>query len=654
MQKTFLSLLNHLLQLLSRYRWRLFWGIYGFGFAVYFLGCGRGLLASLYQSFALFTLNINPAEDAACNTWLYVAGLLAALYTTTSVIQLIARRFIQRQQVAAASRQPYILVCGLGEHSAAYIDSERAVNPAIEIIVIEQQPDNPRIARCREQGVAVRVGDARDVHLLETLSLHNARHIVVMAGRDSDNLEIALALRDVFTRKKLPPKKLFLHIEDRGLHKFYKGGGLLDDQARLEVKLFSIVSNSARTLFLEHSVDGADRSVIDSNQPFALAVVGDTALALAVIGQIGELAHLPNENPLTLYCIAPNAATLRQRILQHYPGIGEIPGLNLACIALDHRHRDFYTHELWRDNLRRIMLCHDDAQANLDIAAELADSVYLKAIVDKTLQTHIHIAIHDYRLLARHIEHNTDHFRNFHVFAQTRRMASRDCIVDERFEAIARCIHAGYEMAYNPDASYQDEAAIETAWKNASLTDRESNRAQAAHIPLKLKAMGLRLTPSDQPPQQLLAHNRAAFRQTALYGELAQLGLAEADLIQRTAHLKGEQQWATESFDWFPETYQTLMEKLLRAEHNRWNANHWLRGWQRGEPKDKSAKRHPCLVPLDKLPADQRHTVLYDIYSVLYIPNLLARAGYRMEKESAPEGNAIKLSAKSLIYIARL
>ena len=108
-QKLFVSSLAGLLQALSRYRWRLFWAIYLFGLGIYYFGCGRAPLTAIYQAFTLFTLNNNPAEDAACNTWLYVAGLLAALYTTASVIHLVARCFIHRQQVAAASRQPYIL-----------------------------------------------------------------------------------------------------------------------------------------------------------------------------------------------------------------------------------------------------------------------------------------------------------------------------------------------------------------------------------------------------------------------------------------------------------------------------------------------------------------------------------------------------------------
>ena len=40
--------------------------------------------------------------------------------------------------------------------------------------------------------------------------------------------------------------------------------------------------------------------------------------------------------------------------------------------------------------------------------------------------------------------------------------------------------------------------------------------------------------------------------------------------------------------------------------HNNWMREKLENGWQYGEVKDEINKTHPCLVPFEKLPADQK------------------------------------------------
>lgn len=43
-----------------------------------------------------------------------------------------------------------------------------------------------------------------------------------------------------------------------------------------------------------------------------------------------------------------------------------------------------------------------------------------------------------------------------------------------------------------------------------------------------------------------------------------------------------------------------------QASHEAWMADKLAAGWSYGEVKDPAAKTHPCLVPYDKLPQEQR------------------------------------------------
>jgi hypothetical protein len=42
------------------------------------------------------------------------------------------------------------------------------------------------------------------------------------------------------------------------------------------------------------------------------------------------------------------------------------------------------------------------------------------------------------------------------------------------------------------------------------------------------------------------------------------------------------------------------------ASHESWMAEKVAAGWVYGETKDAEAKTHPCIVPFDRLPADQQ------------------------------------------------
>ena len=627
--------LKYTLYGLKKYRWWLFSLIYMAGFFLYHFVCHLNILASLFRAATLFTLNIYtdiPEKSLYCLDWLYGVGLMAGFYTVLSLISLIAKRYIDKQYVFSMQQKPYILVCGLGKKASAYIESELE-NGNNHIIAIEISAANQNIEKYRQKGIAVIVSDAKDKRFYEELRLDNIKHIVVLAGSDIDNLEIALVIKEVLIGKKIDIKQLFMHIDDRSIDKFYKDGGLLNDASKLEVKMFSMARSAAKELFLKHAVDGIDRTYMESAAPFSLVVVGSTRVAVEIIGQICQLAHFPFENKVKIYCIDSNTKKLKQNILHHFPEILKIPNITMEFFDRDPWESLFYEDDLWYDNVANIILCKEKAQENLDIAAELADRTYLHAIIEGTMKTMIHIATYDNDMIAEQINQNSDHFKYFHAFAQVSKTASKEAIVDEKFEQIAKYIHSGYTERYAPDTLYEESALIREKWyKHAKLTDRESSRAQAYHIPVKLKALGLSYRNSAiTDHQKLLVQNRKILN-SVIGDELKQLGFDEKHLKEITAKYDD---WDTfkKEFTYFPETFDLLIEKLIRTEKNRWNAHHYLKGWKyTPEKTSKPLKQHRCLTPIEQMHKEDRFTILYDLYATLYMPNLLASVGYEIIK----------------------
>lgn len=636
--KMILGIFNILLHGLEKYRWLLFGLIYLFGFGVYKFACGATWLQSAFNAASLFTLTIDtnfPKAMEGATTLLYIAGLLAAFYTIASILSLLTKNFVDRNSVKAIIKESYILVCGLGKKGIAYVESEISVGNT-KILVIEKDSQNPHIQEYRSKGIPVLIGDAKCATLLKDLNIQNVTHFVLMAGKDIDNMEIALALSDIMKSDTISPKKLFMHNDDRGLDKLYKEGGLLDDTAKLQIKMFSLARNSARLLFLEHDVDGCNRTYMQSDQEFGLVVVGNSPLAIEVIGQICEIAHLPNQNRVNIYCIDKNAEAFKQALNYRYTQIAQIPNINIEFIASEYDSCGFYELDLWHKNITNAMFCYHDAQVNLDIAAELTDRTYLKLIGDKKFDTKLHIAIYENRLLAQHIKNNQNHFKYFNVFAETMKMASRDMVIDEKFELIAKFIHSGYAENYNPNAKYEESKAIDSKWNDkARLSDRDSSRAQAYHIPVKLKALGLRMLndASSKEGDNLLIHNREFLTKGEFADGLKKLGIDPQTLQQTTAKYDNWEIFQKE-FRYFPVEFQLLAEKLIRSEKNRWNAHHYLKGWVYDAQKNKAIKRHDCLVPIEQMSTDTKYTVLYDLYSILYMPNLLASVEYEIVKDT--------------------
>jgi hypothetical protein len=193
---------------------------------------------------------------------------------------------------------------------------------------------------------------------------------------------------------------------------------------------------------------------------------------------------------------------------------------------------------------------------------------------------------------------------------------------------IAKLIHFDYGTIYQQDFLFdRTNIEIDEKWfRNSSPTDKVSNKMQSVHINIKLLALGLEKRKSIKSVKELLTINQSRFNKKLGYREIT-----NNDLLEYSKEL--EKCYSGDFFEikYFPTKFESLFEKLIRAEHNRWNAFHYLNGWRYNKVKNKKIKEHDCLLPLDKFDTDEiKLTVIYDIYSIVYIPNLLASAGFEI------------------------
>ena len=79
-----------------------------------------------------------------------------------------------------------------------------------------------------------------------------------------------------------------------------------------------------------------------------------------------------------------------------------------------------------------------------------------------------------------------------------------------------------------------------------------------------------------------------------------------------------------------PESLIQLPERIAENVHEVWAKARIDEGWTYGEKRDDIHKKHPCLVPYDELPEEEKE---YDRNTAMNTIKMVKKLGFRIEKE---------------------
>lgn len=79
-----------------------------------------------------------------------------------------------------------------------------------------------------------------------------------------------------------------------------------------------------------------------------------------------------------------------------------------------------------------------------------------------------------------------------------------------------------------------------------------------------------------------------------------------------------------------PEEMGGLCEQMARNTHEVWAANRMAEGWTWGPRRDDALRQHPCLVPYEELPEEEK---AYDRATSQETLRFILKMGYRITKE---------------------
>jgi len=575
----------------------------------------------LVQSFADL-----PSDE---NFFLIFGKLLWMLAFMSAAVSVFLKEWSYKQLISYIQSNPHVAVIGICDIEHNYVEDLDKEETLI------YNCNNDRAAMLsKENGFVVQNTNLSKI--VQDLYIENIKIAIINTGKDRDDINTAFNLIEKYLTQSCTHKlRLIVRIENRELDSLFRTNSIFDSDAytdsKIEIKTYSFYEECASKLFQDHFIDGPTREYIDSQKPYSIVIHGDGELAQKIVYEAAKIAHLPNQNQFTIHLVAENADALKDDIIKTHTGIELIETLNLETHNLNYNDMNFYTDTIWhKPNITNTIICFDNEDINLEIAAALQAKTYLRT---PELKTKILFGVFNQGAITKTIDTDTNYYKNFIPFGNSDDILTRENIFDDTNNLLAKFINYTY-TGFTNDGAYDSQKLLNgnredvlKAWFPLEYTKQLSSLAQAKHIKIKLKALGTVATKSLLTSKELLEENRKVLSQ-------------QLDCDYEGTHS-------------FPEDFDsTFFDKLTRMEHNRWSAYHYLNGWEYKQylvgkelkMQMHTMKYHNCLIPLQDFPSTQfsedekiqekttLEYLMWDIYSFMYLPNYLAEAGYVLEK----------------------
>jgi hypothetical protein len=538
----------------------------------------RSALDLFYLALQLFVLE-SGAVRAPVPWELEVARFLApgvAAYTAVKALGLLFRERIEGFR-ARRSRK-HVVVCGLGRKGWLLVRSLRERRH--RVVVIEKDAENDRIAPCRAEGARVVVGDARSSRCLRNAGVSRARHLVAISEDDGANAEIAVQGRSLASERRGADLSCFAHVMDPGLCALLRTQELERPASQaFRLDFFNVFERGARQVLAEFPVWG--RTSAEDREAAHMVVVGvgrfgGTLIAAAARGW--QATYGRERGPLRATLLDRAADSKADALRLRYPHLGEICELRPRPMEFDSpefQRGEFLFDAQGEADVTSTYVCVDDDSDAL--AAALALHRHLKEdripIVVRMTQAG------GLASLLRTREGADQEFETLHAFALLERTCHAGLLEESTNEILARVIHQDYVEQQAEKGATPDTNPSMVAWEALTEGLKQSNREQAAHIGVKLRAAGCDLAP-----------------------------LTDLDA----------ESFAFESAE---------VERLAEMEHARWVEERRREGWKRGPQKDVGRKISPFLVPWGELAESTKDS---DREFVHGLPRFLARAGFQI------------------------
>jgi hypothetical protein len=536
---------------------------------------------SIYHTAQLFGLHApHFAHDIPWK--LEVARWLAPLTTLLALVGFGVRLLREEVRWWKLWRwRRHVIVCGLGCKGMALVRRLRGAGQAVVVIEKDLRPE--LAAACAQLGAVVVAGDATRRETLAEAGVAHAARLFAVCPEDAVNCEIAAQVSELLAAQAARPAPLecLVHLSDaelrEGLQQSLRGSAGFP---RLDLRLGDAFDPEARRLLVEGLPLDHDGLGPEDPRCVRLVILGFGRLGRALAVRAAQLGCFANGQRLRVAVIDRAAERHREALLFRHPQIGQVADLEFHQqeAASPRTREQLATWCAEAQTVTSVAVCFDNEPLALELSLQLAPLLAASgARLAARLGQERGLA-HLLQAAGTTVAGAAD-IRVFGLEEQWCAHLLQDGVASDAF---ARRIHAEYERLTGTAPA--DVASVNEAgrrqeelrrWLAQPEDFRESCRQQAAHIYLKLRAIGCEVA---------------------------------------------RQQDARPAVTEF---LPAQVEMLARWEHARWVAERTVAAWRYAPgPKDTVHRTNPNLVDWAKLDA---RTQDYDRRFVQLIPQLLTR-----------------------------
>jgi voltage-gated potassium channel Kch len=542
----------------------------------------RSFLDPFYRPLQLFLMDDSMVVLGPVVSWeLEVARFLApvvAAYTALVALLTLFRDQIKIFRLRFV--RGHTVICGLGQKGLQLVKDFN--NHGDQVVVIEVDEDNDEISSCRELGIPVLIGDAKDEVLLRKARVYCAKYVVAITGDDGTNIEIAMLTHKLVEKRKASLSgvvQCFVHIVDFKLCTLLSRHRIFTNtEDAFEISVFNVYENSARVMLREHPLDRSGISAEDLRDVH-LVVAGFGQMGESIVLQAARIAHFANDKKLRITVIDKIAEEKMRSFYGRYPQFDKV--CEIVFLKGDIENTEIIEKICeWAYDEKNVtsaaVTFNNDAQS-LSCALNIISRLHNSAIPIAVRMTEEN----GLGMLLESDVKGSDRLNYIYPFGMIGLICTREILVNEKLNLLAKAIHTDYVRKAKADGRPENDLSI-LSWEQLHPDLKSSNLQQADHIPVKLRAIGY-------------------------YSSRPEIGKSPV-----TAFADEE------------------VELMAKMEHARFNAERFLAGWTIG-PKNIEEKRSPYLVPWEELPENIKE---YDRDTVRKIPHRLGLIGEVIYRES--------------------
>lgn len=479
-----------------------------------------------------------------------------------------------------------IVVCGLGQRGFLIARSLRERGE--RVVIIEKNRSNELIEPSRRTGAVVLVGDATDADVLRGAQVQRARHLIAVCSEDRTNAEVALRAREIASRRTSGALTCVVHIVEPQLSALLKAYEIGEDYREgFRLDSFNVFESGAHALLRQHPPFGerAARGVGPHIVIVGLGRLGQRLLVQAA--RDWKAAHRRPGEQLRATVLDRQARAKTAELLVRYPQLSR--ACHLVPQEVDVESPKFERGDFLFDShggcdVTWVYVCLSDESLGVTAALKLRE--HRVPIVVRMARATGLASLLEQELGAQ------DGLQTLYGFGLIDRTCDAELLLGGTYEVLARAIHEEYVRAQEEEGQTPESNPAMVPWDELTETLKESNRSQASHIGVKLKAVGCGIVPWVD--------------------------------------------WEAESLEFTPEE----IEFLSKMEHGRWVEERRRSGWTYAAgTKDVERKTSPYMVSWDQLEEEVKE---WDRVVVRGLPALLARADLqivRSRPHEAEEGS---------------